>query len=121
MYYFLIFAPFGVLGTIALLSLAKKRLDGAITRKEAAAFAAVALVISFTIIGPIKSPIVYARVSQSELMQCQFAEIIVETPADKTADELGVPYLYEDYDSIATSSQMYEELELTYLLFWRIS
>ena len=52
-------------------------------------------------------------------MQCQFAEIIVEIPADKTADELGVPYLYEDYDSIATSSQMYEELELTYLLFRR--
>lgn len=45
--------------------------------------------------------------------------VVLEIPAEKTADELSVPYLYENYDLIATSSQIYEELKLTYLLFQR--
>lgn len=179
-YYFLIFAPFGVLGMIALLFFVKKRLDGAITRKTAVVCAAVALLISLPLSARFNHNTYMLGMDKRELMQYQFAELInqtegatllnygdldygvfttanivpnirffegqnieyerfplvrdeqnryirekevdyvvLEIPAEKTADELSVPYLYENYDLIATSSQIYEELKLTYLLFQR--
>ena len=165
---------------IALLSIVRNRLDGAVTRKTAIVVAAVALAIALPLSVRFNHNTYMLGMDRKDLMQYQFAELIgqtegatllnygdldygvfttadivpnirffegqnieyerfplvrdeqrryirekdvdyvvLEIPAEKTVDELGVPYLYENYDLIATSSQRYEELTLTYLLFRR--